>query len=171
MNLTAVRDEEYIVIRHFGESFFAARKLIGREEVLSAIDVGSGAGFPGIPMKMMRPQIAMELVEAHGKKTVFLREVLRELQLTNVKVTNTRVETLIADPNQPRRELVTLRAVEKFRDILPSAAQLASHGGRLGLLLGEDQVMLAEQILAGKWEEPIKIPRSERRTLAIWRHR
>src|SRR5271169_1976797 len=75
VNLTAVRDAETIVTRHFGESLFAARALLGGGGAAASTlaDVGSGAGFPGIPMKLFAPEIDVTLIESHKKKAVFLR--------------------------------------------------------------------------------------------------
>ena len=128
MNLTAIRDPEQIVSRHFGESFFLASKLFGAGasqlpdyEIteLSILDVGSGAGFPGIPLKIACPGLTITLVEANQRKAVFLREVIRALHL-DVEVKNVRAENL----PPASAGLVTLRAVEKFDSILPVAARL-----------------------------------------------
>ena len=90
INLTAVRDPEQIVTRHFGESLFAARHLFpaddGRPTTDNCVDVGSGAGFPGLPLKLWAPAIHLTLVESNHKKATFLREVVRSLTLTNVNV-------------------------------------------------------------------------------------
>lgn len=83
------------------------------------IDIGSGAGFPAIPLKIYRPNVTIKLVEAHQRKAVFLREVLRALEL-DAEVKNVRAETL----PPASADLVTLRAVEKFDSILPIAARL-----------------------------------------------
>ena len=141
MNLTAVRDPEQIVTRHFGESFFAAKQLLGREEPApkSATDIGSGAGFPGLPIKIFAPSLRIRLVEAQHRKAIFLREVIRDLQLADCEVVAERAEALAqAEPGSA--ELVTLRAVEHFQDVLPTAAQLTSNKGRIGLLIGGEQV-------------------------------
>src|ERR1700758_3441051 len=127
VNLTAIRNEEEIVTRHFGESFFAARSLFPLCPPLSPVvkgvavaDLGSGAGFPGIPMKLWAQEISLTLIESNHKKATFLREVTRALTLMNVNITNTRAESL-ADI---KFEVVTLRAVERFESILPVAASL-----------------------------------------------
>src|SRR6201993_4917174 len=80
VNLTAVRDPEQIVTRHFGESLFAAG-LLKQNAPATLADVGSGAGFPGIPMKLVLPHCGLTLIESQGKKAAFLREVLRSLKL------------------------------------------------------------------------------------------
>src|SRR5271156_6684330 len=87
VNLTAVRDPEQIVTRHFGESLFAAQVLAKNPETATSLaDVGSGAGFPGIPIKLWMPQLRLTLIESQNKKATFLREVLRTLNLPNAEV-------------------------------------------------------------------------------------
>jgi 16S rRNA (guanine527-N7)-methyltransferase len=180
INLTAIRDSEKIVTRHFGESFFLARHLFpgGGEPTASAAataspasvsqfrlaDVGSGAGFPGIPIKLWAREISLTLIESNQKKMVFLREVCRALRLRDVNVQNERVEKAVA----PAFDAVTLRAVERFGDVLPAAGNLVGRDGRLALLISSVQVATAKSKLAGfRWEHPIPIPMSELRRLLI----
>ncbi|HEY5176789.1 MAG TPA: 16S rRNA (guanine(527)-N(7))-methyltransferase RsmG [Terriglobales bacterium] len=167
VNLTAVRDPEKIVTRHFGESLFAGRVLLraGREGAAAALtlaDVGSGAGFPGIPMKLFAPGIELTLIESHNKKAVFLREVVRSLGLDRAQVFCGRAEhwTKTAD-------LVTLRAVEQFERALPVAAKLVAEDGRLGLLIGARQDSATQQVLGGnwRWEESVSVPGTEARVV------
>lgn len=162
-NLTAIRDEDAIVRRHFGESLFAAKELVGPDAEIDVIDVGSGAGFPGFPLKIYAPGIALTLVESHGKKATFLREVARALGLKGVTVLEKRAEQVDA-----KAGLVTFRAVEKFESILLAAAELVASGGRLGILVGSGQVARASELLGGAWEE-MAVPESESRVLAVWR--
>jgi 16S rRNA (guanine527-N7)-methyltransferase len=183
MNLTAIRDPEQIIIRHFGESFFLSSCLFGNGTVSGfsqlpitnpksqIVDVGSGAGFPGIPIKIARPEITLTLVEAQQRKATFLREVLRTLNL-DAEVKNVRAESLAAQS----ADVVTLRAVEKFDSILPVAASLvrrARYGpdqpsGRLAILIGEAQVARAQELLP-KWQfRPVlPIPSSQNRVILI----
>ncbi len=163
MNLTAVRDPEQIVQRHFGESLFAARTLVARDSTITVADLGSGAGFPGIPMKIYAPGLRSTLIEAHGKKAIFLREVCRGLTLTNIDVFNGRAEDW-----KQAAELVTLRAVEKFEQVLPVAASLVALSGRLAVLIGASQATAAEKTLQGYWTDSIPIPNSRERALKIW---
>jgi 16S rRNA (guanine527-N7)-methyltransferase len=166
-NLTSIRDEEGIVTRHFGESFFAARYLLADAPPgLRVFDVGSGAGFPGLPFKLYAPQIAITLIESHNKKAIFLREVIRALPLQQATVISARAE-LILDT----ADLVTLRAVEKFESILPIAARLVAPTGRLALLVGERQVETAQSIVAGTWSSSEPIPHSTGRVVAVWQNR
>jgi 16S rRNA (guanine527-N7)-methyltransferase len=164
INLTAVRDEDEIITRHFGESFFAARHLFPRRSALAGVtaaDLGSGAGFPGIPIKLWAPEISMTLIESNHKKATFLREVVRALRLTDIDIQNARAEDLRQSFN-----LVTLRAVEHFSRVLPVAARLTSAGGRLALLIGSSQVDEAKSILPEiSWQAPIRITASESRVI------
>lgn len=161
-NLTAVRDPQEIVLRHFGEAFFAARALLQPDSALDVIDVGSGAGFPGMPLKLFAPRIKLTLVEAQEKKATFLREVARALAFGNVTVLAARAETLTV-----KADLVTLRAVEKFDQVLPIAAHLVKPGGRLALLIGTGQIGSAHQLPEFDWQEPIKVPQSRTRVLLV----
>ena len=102
-NLTAIRDEEGVVTRHFGESFFAARYLLADAPLgLRVFDVGSGAGFPGLPFKLYAPLISLTLIESHNKKAIFLREVIRALSLQQATVVSARAE-LISEIRAPHR--------------------------------------------------------------------
>jgi 16S rRNA (guanine527-N7)-methyltransferase len=162
ISLTAVRDPEEIVQRHFGESFFAAEHA----EVAHAptlIDVGSGAGFPGLAMAILAPQTQTTLIESQQKKVAFLREVVRALQLRNISVYAGR-----AEESKLKSQIVTIRAVEKFEKALRTAASLVESGGSLVLLIGESQARALPKALANFiWLDPISIPQSRERILLI----
>jgi|SRR5579863_10332909 len=193
VNLTAVRDPEEIVTRHFGESLMAARHLFPKHvgtaapgcpaeqssaapalalnppsgetpsAPVSLADVGSGAGFPGIPIKLWAPQIALTLIESNHKKAAFLREVCRALTLTDINVMSERAETITTS-----FDVVTLRAVERFETVLPAAARLVKPTGRLALLIGSAQVDAARLALPEFYfSEPPAVPLSKSRILAI----
>ncbi len=172
INLTAIRNPEEIVTRHFGESLFAAGHLFPRvSSPYSAVkaselaDLGSGAGFPGIPIKLWAPEIRLTLIESNHKKATFLREVVRSLTLTDVDVQNYRAADI---PGAPAFDVVTLRAVERFADILPIAKRLVAPGGRLTLLVGAFQVEDAHAALPDlSWQDPIPIPLSRSRVLLL----
>ncbi len=124
INLTAVRQPEYIVTRHFGESLFAARHLFPDPRVRTdtraagpqharsqrppaprVLDIGSGAGFPGLPLKLWAPEIHLTLIESNHKKATFLREVIRALTLTDVDVFPGRAEDFVADADAVQSDL------------------------------------------------------------------
>ena len=163
VNLTAVRRPEEIVTRHFGESFFVAAHLLAPDESRSVIDLGSGAGFPGIPLAMLRPHAQVALIEAHSKKAAFLNEVIRTLNLNNAKVFNQRGEKYPVSA-----EIVTMRAVEKFDISLELAARLVQPGGRLALMISQNQVSKAQESENGfVWSAPISIPGGHSRILLV----
>jgi 16S rRNA (guanine527-N7)-methyltransferase len=126
INLTAIRDEDGILKRHFVESIACARALPAGIETL--LDFGSGAGFPGIPIALCRPEIAVTLAESQGKKAAFLHEAIRVLGVT-IKVYSGRAEELAAE-----FDCVTLRAVDKMERAVQSAAKLVRPGGWLALM-------------------------------------
>jgi 16S rRNA (guanine527-N7)-methyltransferase len=190
INLTAVRQPEEIVTRHFGESLFAARHLFPQAEHPNApagqsiprppqpstafepsgeknstrlVDVGSGAGFPGLPIKIRSPHTHVTLIESNHKKATFLREVSRALTLTDVDVFGGRAEDFQASAG-----IVTLRAVERFDYVLPIAANLVAPPGRLALLVVRRQMeSLAKLAPTFHWSEHVPIPLSEERILLI----
>ena len=164
INLTAIRNPEEIVTRHFGESLFCARHL-----ALSAcshvIDIGSGAGFPGLPIKIFSPEISLSLIESNQKKVAFLREVIRTLDLKDAAVFPGRAEDFT--PSSPNN-IVTLRAVERFSEILPTALRLVGPEGSQALLVGEAQVHSAHDLAPdASWATPIPIPLSQHRVLLL----
>jgi 16S rRNA (guanine527-N7)-methyltransferase len=175
INLTAIRNEEEIVTRHFGESLFAASKLYPVSSSVppvssvlkgfdSVADLGSGAGFPGIPMKLWAPHISLTLIESNQKKATFLREVVRELNLRDVTIENARAESLPA----ATFDVVTLRAVERFTKALPAAARLLAPIGRLALLISSAQVTQACSALPQlTWGDVVPVPASALRILMI----
>ena len=169
INLTAIRDPEEIVTRHFGESLFCARHLAlsarSPHERPTVIDLGSGAGFPGLPIKIFSPEISLTLIESNQKKAAFLREVIRSLSLEDATAFLGRAEDFI--PRSPDN-IVTLRAVERFSTILPTALRLAGPQGSLALLIGEDQIQSALELSPGAhWGYPIPIPLSQHRVILV----
>jgi 16S rRNA (guanine527-N7)-methyltransferase len=164
INLTAVREPEAIVIRHFGESLFAARHLFPNGAANEhLIDFGSGAGFPGLPIKIWAPNIRLTLIEANQRKATFLREVVRALTLSNAEVFSGRAEGF-----NSQAEVVALRAVEQFEQAVPIAARLLQPRGRLALLIGQAQVEKAKSLTPGfRWDPPIEVPLSSNRALLI----
>lgn len=127
-NLTAVRDSEEIVTRHFGESLFTGALLAGRlREGGSLLDLGSGAGFPGLPIQLLWPGARVVLAESQGKKAAFLREVVRELGLAT-EVWAARVEAM---PEERAFDVVTLRAVDRMGAMVEQGRSRLASGGVL----------------------------------------
>lgn len=158
-NLTAIRDEDGILRRHFVESIAAARALPLRSGRL--LDFGSGAGFPGIPIALCQPGFEVTLAESQGKKAAFLREAVRTLGLA-AQVHGGRAEAL-----GKTFDIVTLRAVDKMEAAIEAAASLVSPGGWLALLAttGTQPAMQAAAGLEFAWSEPIPLPGAENRIL------
>jgi len=128
------------------------------------LDIGSGAGFPGLPIKICFPPARVTLVESRQKKVAFLREVVRALTLTNVDVFPGRAE----DFPPASAQIVTLRAVERFDRVLPVAAARLAPTGLLALLIGIAQLDRARRLLPGlDWLPPTPIPGSSARTLFL----
>ncbi len=181
INLTAIRDPEQIVTRHFGESLFVARRLFPRGTVVVGCpagqspaaagispvalgDVGSGAGFPGVPIKLWAPSISLTLIESNHKKAAFLSEIARSLTLTDINIQTVRAETL----PPAAFDVVTLRAVERFDAALSIAARLLKPQGRLALLIGSAQIAQARSILPDNdFSDPFPVPLSTSRVLLM----
>jgi 16S rRNA (guanine527-N7)-methyltransferase len=161
INLTAIRDEEGIMARHFVESIACAHALPAGIGTL--LDFGSGAGFPGIPIALCRPEIAVTLAESQSKKAAFLQEAVRVLG-RQVKVHSGRAETLDA-----QFDCVTLRAVDRMEQSVSAATQLVAPAGWLApMTTGTDLARVQEA--AGSefsWSSSIRLPGGEDRLLAL----
>ena len=162
MNLTAVRAPEEIITRHFGESFSAAALLLGgaNSKTASVIDLGSGAGFPGLPIAIYAPKSRVTLIESQNKKATFLKEVVRSAGVHNATVFVGRGEDYTE-----RAELVTLRAVERFASAVRTAAELVTPAGRLGLMIGVEQAKTLPSGFA--WEVGKAVPGTRGRVVAV----
>jgi 16S rRNA (guanine527-N7)-methyltransferase len=132
----------------------------------TAIDLGSGAGFPGLPMKLYAPNLRLTLLESRQKKAAFLKEAVRTLGLPEVQVFAGRAEEFPGSA-----DLVTMRAVERFGDMLPLAASLLRGGvkqSQLCLLIGVSQVEGAQAVLPDlEWQSPIPTPESDSRVVLV----
>jgi 16S rRNA (guanine527-N7)-methyltransferase len=162
LNLTAIRDPLDILHRHFGESMFGAMAVpvFGR-----LADIGSGPGFPGIPLKILRPELELFLVESNIKKGTFLAEVLRELDLKNAKVLISRYEEL-GEELAPV-DFVCSRAVGEFGPFLKWAGSEQLSAGRLMLWVGGRDVDELKKVPDWEWQEPILVPGSLRRYILL----
>jgi 16S rRNA (guanine527-N7)-methyltransferase len=160
ISLTTVTNPVEIVKFHFGESLFAAYALKILDGRLA--DVGSGAGFPGIPLAMAIPTVQATLIEANAKKSAFLSEVVRRLQLSNVSVVRSRME----DATQIGTfDFVCARAIGKYASLIRWSLGRLTHEGRLVLFLGERDAQQVRKTSGWNWGLPIKIPGASRRYL------
>ncbi|MGD0799767.1 MAG: 16S rRNA (guanine(527)-N(7))-methyltransferase RsmG [Terracidiphilus sp.] len=161
VNLTSVHDEEGILSRHFVESIACA--LVLPADIQTLLDFGSGAGFPGIPIALCRPEISVTLAESQGKKAAFLREAVRVLEIP-LTVHSARAEALLT-----LFDCVTLRAVDKMGRAVQAAAKLVRPGGTL-VLMTTTAAIPALRSAAGPdftWAKPHPLPHSNDRLLAL----
>lgn len=163
ISLTTVADPLEIVRFHFGESMFAASRASIREGRLA--DVGSGAGFPGVPLRMLTPELSLCLIESNTKKAAFLSEVVRELRLDNVEVYRGRMEEFPA--GEASFDFVTSRALGMHAELLAWSRDRLSAGGAVLLWLGQADAVRMCRVPNWNWREPSQIPQSERRLLLI----
>ena len=131
--LMSLSDRERIERRHFAESLILLEALVQTGAFGSpAIDIGSGGGFPGVPIKIVEPELELTLLEANGKKAAFLEDLVRELPLSGVRVVNDRAETAAHDP--AHREVYALavaRAVAPLRVLAELTLPFLRPGGYL----------------------------------------
>lgn len=168
INLTAIREPSEIVVRHFGESLYISKfaELGG-----PLLDVGSGAGFPGLALKIVRPDIRAVLLEPVAKKRAFLKEVARACEFDTVEVEGARVEDF-SERHEREFESITLRAVGGFESILPAASRCLAVPGRLYAWLTDQEASLLHQTVPQfdglfTWTEPIQVPLSRGREIWI----
>jgi len=163
VNLTAIRDPLEILHRHFCESMFAAPAVPMENGRLA--DVGSGGGFPGLPLKIIRPNLQVFLIESNIKKATFLAEVIRELGLSEARVLVNRYEELTEDVAP--LDFVCSRALGDFGPFLEWAASGPVLASQVVLWVGARDVEEIQKIALWAWREPIPVPNSLRRLLLI----
>ena len=161
MNLTAIRDEEGILRRHFVESIACARALPAG--IATLLDFGSGAGFPGIPIALCRPEISVTLAESQGKKAAFLSEAVRVLGIA-ATVHSGRAEVL-----HNVFDCITLRAVDKMGIAVQSAARLLRPGGWLAMMTTGKELDALKAAAGAEfaWMPLAHLPGGEDRLLAV----
>ena len=154
-NITAITERQEVINKHFVDSSLACGKVCGQ----TLLDVGSGGGFPAIPIKILREDISLTMLEATGKKCEFLKTVVKELGLTNVKVINGRAEDIAKDINfRESFDTVTARAVARMNTLSEYCMPFVKVGGIFLALKGEAEEELSEaenaiKILGGKIKE------------------
>ena len=162
-NLTSLRTEGAILSNHLRESIACARAL--PTGIATLLDFGSGAGLPGIPIALCRPEIAVTLAESQGKKAAFLQEVVRVLGIKS-KVHPGRVEEL-----ESTFDCVTLRAVDKMAKAVTTAARLVSINGWLALMTTNTELQKLHDSAGTRfcWSDPVRLPFGDNRILALGR--
>lgn len=163
VNLTAIRDPLEILYRHFCESIYGA-KLLPVEKCRLA-DVGSGAGFPGLPLKIFRPDLEIFLIESNVKKATFLAEVIREVELTDTKVLVSRYEELGEEVTP--LDFVCSRAFGEFAKLLAWAGSPQVSTGNVLLWISKRDLAEVRAIPGWRWEAPRPMPHSLQRLLLL----
>jgi 16S rRNA (guanine527-N7)-methyltransferase len=161
INLTAIRDEDGILARHFVESIACARALPAG--ITSVLDYGSGAGLPGIPIALCRPEMMVTLAERQAKKAAFLREAVRVLAI------GAKVHEGDAASLPERFDCVAMRAVDRMAAAVLAGGALARPGGWLAVMT-TDSEREAVRAAAGAgfvWIEPVRLPGGGVRVLAL----
>jgi 16S rRNA (guanine527-N7)-methyltransferase len=129
-NLTAIRDEHEMVVQHLLDSLVVLKHL---PEAIAIIDVGSGAGLPGIPLAIARPDRAVTLVEAVQKKSVFQQQAKIQLGLANVNIFCGRVQNMVGADDH---KVVISRAFAELAEFIRTSGHLVASGGRLYAMKG-----------------------------------
>jgi len=163
ISLTTVTDPLEILRFHFGECMFAAPAIVNRNGRLA--DVGSGAGFPGVPLKLLIPTLDILLIEPNAKKAAFLAEVVRELKLESVEVYRGRFDSLTEVG--PRFDYVTARALGMHTNLVEWSREAISIGGSMILWLGNEDAVQVSLQTSWKWSRAILIPGSHSRVLLV----
>jgi 16S rRNA (guanine(527)-N(7))-methyltransferase RsmG len=163
MNLTAIRDPLEILYRHFCESMFGAGFLpVGNGRLA---DVGSGGGFPGLPLKIARPELEVCLIDSNVKKATFLAEVVRELALPSARVLVSRYEEL--DEEIAPLDVACSRALGEFSQFLAWAASERIGARTVMLWIGGRDLDEVRGSKDWNWQEPVAVPQSLRRFVLI----
>ncbi|GHO82833.1 16S rRNA (guanine(527)-N(7))-methyltransferase RsmG [Dictyobacter formicarum] len=132
-NLTAIKDPGEVLIKHFLDSL-SLLQAYDQQKDIRLLDIGTGPGFPGLPLKIVRPEWRVTLIEATGKKITFLQHIVDILQLKNVKIIHGRAEDIAHQRNyRGAFDLVTARAVSSLSALLECSAPFCRVGGAIVL--------------------------------------
>jgi len=156
INLTAITEKQEVYLKHFYDSLTLA-KTIDLNQNLKLIDIGTGAGFPGLVLKIVFPTLDVTLLDSLEKRLNFLNEVIQKLNLTNIKTVHSRIE----DYKEETFDIVTSRAVAKTNILLELSCQLAKINGYFIFLKSNIEEELKEsekclEILNMKLEEKVE---------------
>jgi 16S rRNA (guanine527-N7)-methyltransferase len=163
VNLTAIRDPLEILYRHFCESMYASVAVPVENGRLA--DVGSGGGFPGLPLKIIRPNLRVFLVESNVRKATFLAEVVRTLDLKDTQVIVRRYEEL--NEEVAPLDYVCSRALGEYADFLEWASLRETGAKNVILWIGARDLPEIQKISTWDWQEPIAVPHSLQRLLLV----
>ena len=176
MNLTAIVEHDQVVVKHFLDSLSIVPILQSRAPNIRLIDVGTGAGFPGIPLMIVFTDLRLTLLEATGKKVEFLNHVIAELHLPNATAIQARAEDLGRDVNHREKyDVAVARAVANLATLSEYALPFVRIGGVFIAQKGVDvdeqvrQATRAIKVLGGRMREivPVQLPGLEPRHLIV----
>ena len=167
INLTAITKPEEIIQKHFVDSATIIKYL---ENTKTVVDIGTGAGFPGIPIKIIKPEIEILLVDSLNKRIKFLEEIIKQLKLEKIQAKHARAEELGQDKNyREQYDAVVTRAVANMRVLSEYTIPLIKKGGKAIYMKGPqikeelEEAKNAIKILGGEIQkqETLKLPKSE----------
>jgi len=161
ISLTSIENPQELVSRHFGESFFCAKFI--ENPACRLADVGSGAGFPGLALKIAMPELQVSLIEQDARKATFLNEVIRALSLEGAKVLRSPYEALA--PEIGNFDVIVARAVGDHKSILKWAAPRLNESGHAVLWIGAEDAARLSGLPGWKWSLPAALPNSKNRVL------
>ena len=162
INLTRIIEPDRAAKLHYAESIFGAR-FIG--DASSMLDIGAGAGFPSIPVAILKPRLRVTALEANQKKALFLTEVKDALQLANFEVARARLEEF----DWSSYDLLTSRALDRSESVYPRVAYALGASQRLMLYCSQDlAASLSESLKESHHVETQRIPHTESRLIAIF---
>lgn len=158
-NLTAIKDPNAVYLKHFYDSLMAAR-YVDFHKISSLLDIGTGAGFPGMVLKIVFPNIRVTLLDSNHKKTDFLKELVKRLQLSDIEIINARAEEY-AQNHLEEFDMVTSRAVAKLRILVELGLPMLKIEGHFIALKGNCEEELEEaldtiSIMGGKVAQKVE---------------
>lgn len=166
MNLTAIVEENDIIIKHFLDSLTISKYINSNHKIM---DIGTGAGFPGIPLKIVYESININLVDSLNKRIIFLNEVINTIDLKNISAIHSRAEDLArVEEHREKYDIVVSRAVAKLNILLEYMMPFVKVGGTCICMKGSnidelEEAKKAINVLGGKIEkvEEIILPNTD----------
>jgi 16S rRNA (guanine527-N7)-methyltransferase len=162
ISLVSPADMDQLIERHVGESLFASSAVPIRHGRLA--DVGTGAGFPGIPLKIAHPSLDLTLIESNQRKSAFLSEAARSLHFDSCQIVTSRYEDFMSTVGF---NFICCRAVGEYENMLKWARSRLAVAGQMVLWLGMDDAIQLSKAAGWKWRDVLPIPNSSRRVLLV----
>ena len=144
-NLTAIKEEGQVYLKHFYDSL-TITKVIDLNTINNLLDVGSGAGFPGMVLKIVYPNLAVTLLDSNNKKTEFLKKLAEKLELDNINIIHGRAEEICKE-HREEFDMVTARAVSNLSELSELCIPLVKVGGYFVPMKGTNQ----REVIEGKY--------------------